>query len=81
MTELTLYVRFARQRMDLVQHYLAKDKPGRSVFVRNTLDDYSNIIESMTRFQTTRRRHSRPDRQRQIAARRRRRKRIFLDGA
>jgi hypothetical protein len=44
---LTLYVGFARQRIDLVQNYLAKDKPGRSVFVRNYLDDYTHIIESI----------------------------------
>ncbi|HEY1948828.1 MAG TPA: hypothetical protein VGG97_17600 [Bryobacteraceae bacterium] len=44
---LTLYVGFARQRIDLIQNYLAKDKPGRSVFVRNYLDDYTHIIESI----------------------------------
>jgi hypothetical protein len=44
---LTLYVGFARQRLDLVQNYLAKDKPGRSVFVRNYLDDYTHIIEAI----------------------------------
>lgn len=44
---LLLYVQFARQRMDLLQQYLAKEKPGRSVFIHNTLEDYSQIIEAI----------------------------------
>lgn len=44
---LLLYVQFARQRMDLLQQYLAKEKPGRSIFVHNTLEDYSQIIEAV----------------------------------
>ena len=44
---LLLYIHFAKQRMDLVQHYISKDKPGRSIFIHNSLEDYSRIIEAM----------------------------------
>lgn len=44
---LQLYLHFAKQRMDLVEQYLAKDKPGRSIFIHNALGDYSHIIEAI----------------------------------
>ena len=44
---LLLYVQFARQRMDLLQQYLSKEKAGRSIFIHNTLEDYSQIIEAI----------------------------------
>lgn len=44
---LLLYIHFAKQRMDLVQHYIAKDKPGRSIFIHNSLEDYGRIIEAI----------------------------------
>jgi hypothetical protein len=44
---LALYVRFATQRIDLVENYLAKEKTGRSIFIHNTLEDYSHIIEAI----------------------------------
>lgn len=44
---LLLYVHFAKQRMDLIEQYLEKDKPGRSVFIHNALEDYSRIIEAI----------------------------------
>jgi hypothetical protein len=44
---LALYVHFATQRIDMVENYLAKEKPGRSIFIHNTLEDYSHIIEAI----------------------------------
>jgi hypothetical protein len=44
---LEIYVHFAKQRMDLLNQYLASNKPGRSLFIHNTIGDYSQIIEAM----------------------------------
>lgn len=55
-----LYIHFAKTRMDLVQHYLEQDKPGRSIFIHNALEDYDKIIEAIDSVTDDALRHKRP---------------------
>ena len=44
---LKLYLEFARQRIAILQQFLAKEKPGRAAMIHDTLEDYTHIIEAI----------------------------------
>ncbi|HZL56234.1 MAG TPA: hypothetical protein VFC21_04095 [Bryobacteraceae bacterium] len=44
---LKLYLLFAKQRIDQLQQQIARDKKGRSVIVRQLLEDYAQIIDAI----------------------------------
>jgi hypothetical protein len=44
---LVLYVKFARMRIEYINHLLGTEKPGRSILVHDTLEDYTNIIDAI----------------------------------
>jgi len=44
---LTLYAKFAKMRVDILMQALQKQKPGRSLMIHDTLEDYSHIIEAI----------------------------------
>jgi len=44
---LKLYTEFARLRIDQIKQLLSKEKPGRSVFIHDLLDEYVKVIETI----------------------------------
>lgn len=44
---LTLYLHFAKQRLDLIQQAASQEKAGRSKLLHDLLEDYTQIIEAI----------------------------------
>jgi hypothetical protein len=44
---LKLYLKFAQDRVELLKQLLAAEKPGRTVLIHDTLEDYTHIIEAI----------------------------------
>jgi hypothetical protein len=44
---LKLYAKFARQRVRLAEQLWAREKPGRSLLIRDALEDYTEIIDAI----------------------------------
>jgi hypothetical protein len=44
---LQLYVQFAAQRIDLIEHLVSKPQAGRTTLIHEALEDYTKIIETI----------------------------------
>src|SRR5574340_1553574 len=44
---MSLYLKFARLRLELVKQALAVEKPGRAKLIHDNLQDYGKIIEAI----------------------------------
>lgn len=44
---LLLYVKFANMRLGMLEQFVAREKPGRSSLIHDTLEDYSKIIDAI----------------------------------
>lgn len=44
---IALYAKYAKLRVDMLMQTIEKQKPGRSAFIHDTLEDYTHIIEAI----------------------------------
>jgi hypothetical protein len=44
---IALYIKFAQERLGMLEQFIAKEKPGRSALIHDTLEDYAKIIDAI----------------------------------